>query len=266
MSQDQSRSTDSKDFQQLPHHFAVMVKHFVSQSVINEHIHQRHQLLYATEGLMQLYTNNEIWLVPNDRAIFIPANMEHSLKMLSDVTMHSLYIDTKSNIHDSEQLKVIAVSRLMRELITALGTEEVNYQANSRADKIAQLIELELKLAKNTALIIPLPKDTRLQQLCAYLIDNPSDNKTLCGWADSCGASERTLSRLFDKELGMSFRHWRQLVRFHYAIELLTKKQSIKSVATQCGYRSPSAFTAAFKLYVGYAPSALNGYPQQPPK
>jgi len=235
-----------------------MVKHFEDKSIVADHAHERHQLLYATSGLMQLYIENEIWLVPNDRAIFIPAGVVHSIKMLSDVVMRTLYINVNIALDSTKILKAISVNSLMRELITALSKEKVNYQLDSRADKIAQLIELELKLAENVPLIIPLPQDTRLQQVCASLMKNPSDNKTLHEWGEKYGASERTFSRLFNNELGMSFRQWRQLVRFHYAFELLAKNKSIKHVAIACGYLSPSAFTAAFQQYSGHTPSNMN--------
>jgi AraC-like DNA-binding protein/quercetin dioxygenase-like cupin family protein len=254
----QSRSTNAEDFQHLPHNFAVMVKHYASKFIIDDHSHERHQLLYATSGLMQLYIDNEIWLVPNDRAIFIPAGMVHSIKMLSDVVMRTLYIDVNSGSKSSKTLKAISVKPLMRELITALGEEKINYQHDSRAEKIAQLIELELQFAKNVPLIIPLPQDPRLQQVCAALMKNPADNKTLYQWGVKYGGSERTFSRLFNNELGLSFRRWRQLVRFHYAFELLAKNKSIKHVATACGYLSPSAFTAAFQQYSGHTPSNIN--------
>lgn len=254
----QNRSTNAEDFQHLSHSFAVMVKHYASKFIIDDHTHERHQLLYATSGLMQLCIGNEIWLVPNDRAILIPAGKVHSIKMLSDVAMHTLYIDVNSAAASTKTLKAISVNPLMRELITALGKEKINYQRDSRAEKIAQLIELELQLAKNAPLIIPLPQDPRLQQVCAALMKNPAADITLYQWGVKYGASERTFSRLFNNELGMSFRQWRQLIRFHYAFELLAKNKSIKHVATACGYLSPSAFTAAFQQYSGHTPSNIN--------
>jgi len=254
----QSRSTNSEDFQNLHNSFAVMVKHFEDKSIVPEHAHKRHQLLYATKGLMQLYIESKIWLVPSDRAIFIPAGMLHSIRMLSPVVMRTLYIDINSTLDITKTLKVISVTPLMCELITALGKEKVNYQHDKRAVQIANLIELELNLAKNEPLIIPLPQDSRLQQVCASLMKHPADNKTLYEWGDICGASERTLSRLFNNELGMCFRQWRQLVRFHYAFELIAKNKSIKHIAITCGYQSPSAFTAAFQQYYGHTPSNIN--------
>jgi len=251
------RSTNHEDFQHLPQKLAVMVKQFENDFYIKKHSHHRHQLLYATSGIMQLYTDDDIWIVPIDRAIYIPAKTEHSLKMIGDVTMRTIYIDPKASKLDGDKLRVITITKLMRELIIALGNETLSFQANSRGGLIAELIEMELELAENKSLNIPLPKDPRLKVLCTSLLKNPSDRKTLDDWAVVCGASPRTLSRLFKKDLGLNFRRWRQLIRFHYALELLEKNKSIKSVAIECGYHSPSAFTAAFQSYLGHLPSLI---------
>ncbi|WDE07421.1 helix-turn-helix transcriptional regulator [Thalassomonas viridans] len=253
------RSTNHLDFQHLPQTLAVMVKDFPDGFYIAGHKHERHQLLYATSGIMRLYTDNEIWIVPNDRAVYIPAGTVHAVKMYGDVTMHTLYIDASARESEPESLRVILVSDLMRELIKALGREAVVYRPGSRGDKIAGLIASELELAKNEAFNIPLPADARLQTLCSHLLANPSDRSTLDDWSGRCGASPRTLSRLFEQELGMSFRRWRQIIRFHHAIESLAQGKPIKQVAAECGYLSPSAFSAAFQSVIGHAPSVITG-------
>jgi AraC-like DNA-binding protein/quercetin dioxygenase-like cupin family protein len=257
MPQFEARSTTAKDFQQLPQKIAVMVKTFNNGHKIEKHSHDRDQLLYATNGLMQLYTNSEIWAVPSDRAIYIPAGTVHWVKMYGAVTMRTLYIDSNGFKFDSSRLRVILVTALMRELITALGEESIDYQPVGREAMIAQLIAVELERARSESLNIPLPLDPRLQSLCARLIANPADRQTLNDWGHVCGASPRTLSRLFEKDLGMSFRRWRQLIRFHHAIDLLAQNNSVKQVAMKCGYRSPSAFSSAFQAYMGHTPSSI---------
>ncbi|WDE09979.1 AraC family transcriptional regulator [Thalassomonas haliotis] len=259
MSAKLTRSTNHLDFQELPQTFAVMVKEFPDGFYIKEHQHQRHQLLYASSGIMRLYTENEIWTVPNDRAIYIPGGRLHAVRMYGKVTMRTLYIDASHSQSGQESLRVIAVSALMRELIRALGQEAVDYQAGSRGEQIAHLIASELALAENEALNIPLPKDPRLQTLCSYLLAEPSERKTLDDWAVVCGASPRTLSRLFEQELGLSFRRWRQIIRFHHAIKSLAQGKPIKRVAGECGYLSPSAFSSAFQSFIGYPPSMVAG-------
>ena len=70
------------------------------------------------------------------------------------------------------------------------------------------------------------------------------------------GASARTLARLFESELDLSFTAWRQRVRFHNALEAIARNEPIERIAADNGYRSPSAFSAAFRSVMGHAPTA----------
>ena len=81
------------------------------------------------------------------------------------------------------------------------------------------------------------------------------DRRTLDDWAQVAGASSRTLARLFERDLGMSFNQWRQRIRFHNALEALSRGESIARVAKQHGYNSASAFSAAFGKVMGASPS-----------
>ena len=146
---------------------------------------------------------------------------------------------------------------LLHQLILALTEEAVNYEPGSRADLIARLIDLELRQLRELSLNVPLPKDPRLQRLCAELLSRPADRRRLDEWGDFAGASPRTLARLFQRDLGMSFNLWRQRVRFHHAVEALSDGQPIALVAHDHGYRSASAFTAAFVKVMGMPPSQM---------
>lgn len=252
-----SRSTNHLDYQRLPQTLGAMAREFESGFRIAAHSHERHQLLYAIRGVMRLTTANEVWVVPGDRAVFIPAGTRHSVEMCGAVSVRTLYIDAARFHLDDGQLRVIAVTPLVRELITALSEEPMVPAAGSRGALIAQLLELELQHARAESFSVPLPEDPRLQRLCASLLADPADDRTLERWSEYCGASARTLSRLCERELGMSFRRWRQLVRFHSAIEALAAGRPIAAVARNCGYRSPSAFSAAFHEFYGQPPSAL---------
>ena len=86
---------------------------------------------------------------------------------------------------------------------------------------------------------------------------DPASRLTLDGWVDTAGASVRTLARLFEEELGLSFIAWRQRERFHNALESIITGEPIASVAERNGYRSPSAFSSAFRNVMGHAPSSL---------
>ena len=55
----------------------------------------------------------------------------------------------------------------------------------------------------------------------------------------------------------MGFIAWRQRVRFHNALKSIIAGETIAFVAERNGYRSPSAFSAAFRSVMGQTPSSL---------
>ncbi len=257
MSIRKTRSTDPQDYQNLPQAITAMSKRFADGFVIPRHVHPRDQLLYATSGIMRLRTDREAWIVPRENAVYIPSGTHHSISMHSEVDMRTLYIDTKAIDARPVSLTVVAVSNLLRELILALSQEPVAYEPDSRANLLAKLIEHEIAQARALSLNVPLPSDPRLQRLCAELLANPSDRRTLDGWSEVAGASTRTLARLFERDLGMSFVRWRQRIRFHNALEALARGEPISQVARQQGYHSASAFSAAFGKVMGRPPSKI---------
>jgi AraC-like DNA-binding protein/quercetin dioxygenase-like cupin family protein len=258
MTVQKTRSTDPLDYQDLPQPIGAMSKGFTDGFVIPLHEHERDQLLYATRGIMRLRTARAAWIVPRDSAAYIPSGTSHSVDMHGDVDMRTLYIDTRVTKFRPLELCVVTVSNLLRELILALSEETVAYDLDSRAGLIAQMIELEIGRAQELSLNVPLPNDARLQRLCAELLADPSDRRTLADWSEFAGASARTLARLFERDLGMGFNQWRQRIRLHNALEALSRGEPISRVAQQHGYRSASAFSAAFGKVMGVAPSKVS--------
>ncbi len=253
------RSTEPLDYQNLEQPIGAMARSFVDGYHIPLHHHDRDQLLYAICGVMRLRTEHEAWVIPPDRAVYIPAKTPHAVSMHGTVDMRTLYIKTVSCDSRVGVTRVLAVSKLLRELVLALSEEPIDYGADSRGDRLSKLIELELGHARELSFSVPLPHDTRLQRLCAAILANPADCRTLTQWSELAGASPRTLARLFKADTGMNFNKWRQRIRFHNALEALSAGEPISSVAHQNGYRSASAFSAAFSKEMGIAPSKVSG-------
>ncbi|MBN3811149.1 helix-turn-helix domain-containing protein, partial [Paraburkholderia sp. Ac-20347] len=82
------------------------------------------------------------------------------------------------------------------------------------------------------------------------------DPRTRGAWAAEAGASTRTLARLFIAETGLSFVHWRQLVRVQHALPLLASGMPVADVSAALGYDTPGAFAAMFRRVTGATPSA----------
>ncbi|MEW6640207.1 MAG: helix-turn-helix transcriptional regulator [Pseudomonadota bacterium] len=251
------RSHDADAYQFVPRPLAAMAKSFADGFEIAPHHHVRDQLVYAVSGVMRLRTAQEAWIVPPDRAVYLPAGTVHAISIRGRVEMRTLYIARDAHDDLPAAPTVIEVSPLLRELVLALIEEPVIYDEKGRAGAVAFLILAEIARARRLALMIPMPQDPRLLRLCQALLADPSRRTTLDGWVETAGASVRTLARLFEAETGLSFAAWRQRVRFHNAMEAIVAGAPIGEVAARNGYRSASAFAAAFRKVMGQAPSSL---------
>ncbi len=254
---DSVRSTNPEDYQCVPRAIAGMAKSFAPGDAIAPHAHERDQVLYATRGLMRVATAREAWIVPPDRALYMPAGVSHGLAMRGRVEMRTLYIEPGVASGLPESPAVLDISGLLRALILALLDLPVLYDESGRGGLLAALILDEISRARHLQLVIPMPRDERLKKLCKALLDNPARTETLAQWAVEAGASPRTLSRLFSREVGLSFTGWRQRVRFHNAMEAIVRGEPVGVVAHANGYASASAFTAAFRKAMGVTPGSL---------
>lgn len=82
--------------------------------------------------------------------------------------------------------------------------------------------------------------------------------------ATRLAVSERTLSRLFLKETGLSFGQWLQRARLDSSLTSLAAGHAIVDVALDHGYASPSAFATRFRQVLGVSPSAYRGQTELP--
>src|SRR6195256_2251153 len=124
---------------------------------LGAHMHREAQLVYAAKGTMQVTTPKGRWLVPPDRAVWVPARQEHSIDVLADIQMRTLYFDLSWLAREkrSKSLKaefVVRVSRLLHEAILAL------FDGGNDPDRTGLLIKLavlELHRAEDSTTFIP---------------------------------------------------------------------------------------------------------------
>ncbi len=239
--------------QTLPHPVTAKARDYVGGAT-PMHQHPRAQLVYAGSGVMRVETAGGCWVVPPLRGVWIPANTDHRVVMLGQVAMRTLYIRPDAAPELPLHCCLVEVRPLLRELIYGLLEEPVDYDQNGRGGLLAALVFKELRFLHGAALHLPLPAEPRLQKLCRELLEQPDAPDTLERWADRGAISSRTLARLFQRETGMSFSHWRQQARLIEALGWLGKGEAVALVAERLGYRSPSAFTAMFKRTLGVEP------------
>ncbi len=246
-------STHDDMHQTLPHPVTAKARNYRAGET-PAHSHPRAQLVYAGSGAMRVETDAGCWVVPPVRGVWIPAHTVHRVMMLGEVQMRTLYIRQDAAPGLPDGCCLIEVSPLLRALILALVEEPLNYDRAGRAGQIAALVLSELRFLKVPALHLPMPREPRLNGLCAELVANPDSRETLETLAEQQATSSRTLARRFQRETGMSFRQWRQQARLVEALGHLANGVPVARVADSLGYRSASAFAAMFKRTLGVEP------------
>src|SRR3546814_20749685 len=76
-----------------------------------------------------------IWIVPPQRAVWIPPGCEHEVRMVGPVQMRTLYVEPDAAPGLPAQCRVIEVSGLLRELILALMDAPLDYAPASRTEE-----------------------------------------------------------------------------------------------------------------------------------
>lgn len=223
---------------------------------LSAHRHPWGQVTYALRGVLRVTALRSSWIVPPLRAIWIAPGVEHEVAVLEKAQLRPLCILAGRAPFEGADCKVLQVSGLLRELIVALAQLDP-VAAPAREPLLAALILDELARSATRPIRVPLPEDKRLKALCASLIADPGAGLTLERWARQVGASERTLARLFERELGQSFGQWRQQVRLAHAAPMIARGMPLARVAQELGYASQSAFSAMFKKTFGSSPSAF---------
>jgi AraC-like DNA-binding protein/quercetin dioxygenase-like cupin family protein len=252
----QIRSTNPADYQKVPRAVAAMPKDFAAGFKIEPHSHERAQLIYATAGTMRVATRDDMWVVPPQRALWMPPGVGHSIVMASDVTMRTLYLRDDAAAFMPNACRVLGVSPLLRELIVRATELPMQYDERGPAGHVIALILSELRGLQSLPLQLPMPRDAKLNQLCHALLDAPGDQRPLEAWAATINTSARTLARHFQSETGLSFGAWRQQARVLEAMGRLANGAPVTQVALDLGYESVSAFSAMFRRASGASPSA----------
>src|SRR6516225_2269325 len=144
----------------------LVANHYKKGVRLDTHMHREAQLVYAAKGTMQVTTPKGRWLVPPDRAVWVPARLAHAIDVLADIEMRTLYFDlawlkrARRGTHLKSEF-VVRVSPLLHQAILAL------FDRTSSPERVALLVKLamlELHQAEDSATFIPLPHEPRCRR------------------------------------------------------------------------------------------------------
>jgi AraC-like DNA-binding protein len=216
------------------------------------HRHEHGQLAYAASGFLTVRADEVSWVVPTDRAAWIPAGARHSLATRVRTRLHSIYLPVASGPGLGAVTTVVHVSPLVRELIAHIvGRGTLDLTVTSDRQLVDVLVD-QVRLLDVAALELRSPVDARAREAADLLREDPSRQPSEL--ARAVGTSRRTLERLFRAETDVAFGRWRQRAQVLRAMELLSDGASVTDAGHRVGYATTSAFIAAFRRLTGVTP------------
>jgi AraC-like DNA-binding protein/quercetin dioxygenase-like cupin family protein len=228
-------------------HFLVrtLAADFADGDAVAPHAHSWGQLIYAAAGVVTVWTEQGVWVVPPYWAIWAPAGVEHSLRFTGSASLRTLYV--RPDISVASRSTVVTVSPLLRELILRAVRERMLDARDRLHRALVDLIVHECSPSSVPPLELSLPYSDRLRRVAEHLASRSSERVSHATLARRFGVGARTLERGFVAETGLSLGQWRRQARFMEALRQLGAGSSVKRAAMEAGYRTPSAFVAAFR-------------------
>ena len=197
------------------------------------------------------------WIVPANRAVWIPAGIRHDIAMGGAVAMRTLYLEAGMAKGLPRACCVVNVTPLLKELILhACGRRELDPRVGRQRHLIAVILD-QMETIRTVPLRLPSPADPRALRVAKALSDSSAQRQSLGRICAVAGASKRTVERLFQREAGMSLGKWRQQLRLMKAMQLLARGAKVTHAALEAGYSTPSAFISMFREALGSTPAAF---------
>jgi len=223
------------------------------------HSHEVHQIEYALHGVVEVETDSAHYLLPPQQAAWIPAGLEHQAVMNPDVKTVAVMFDPVLVAAPGDRARILAVSPLIREMMIyalrwqidrAVGDAESDSFFHTLANLVSEALDHEAPLS------LPTTEHPIVAAAMAFTkahLDSVSADDV----SRAVSVSERTLRRLFQDTLGLSWRTYLLHARMLRAMALLAAPgQSVQETASVVGFDSLSSFTRAFTQFCGETPSS----------
>ncbi|MEV5826671.1 AraC family transcriptional regulator [Spirillospora sp. NPDC052242] len=226
---------------------------FTRDTTWNEHSHPWHELLWNERGASTAVVGARVWTITPALGLWMPAGTLHSGSATAGTWCRAGFFGFGTVDPISPSPVGVEITPLLRLLLERLSDAALS--AESRA--LTEAMVLDVLAPSPRELLLQMPTSDLLRPIADAVLDDPGDQRTLADWAARLGVSARTITRAFNAETGTSFARWVAAARAQHAVTLLTRGWEIDVVAEEVGYRSASAFGAAFRRTTGLTPGAF---------
>lgn len=223
------------------------------------HFHDVHEIEYACRGVVEVRTEAGHYLLPPHQAAWIPAGLLHQTTLNSNVQTLAVLFEPRLVPMAGDRVRIIAVSALLREMMLysarwPISRTESGVEADSFFQALGHVVAEALE--DERPLNLPVSTDPVITAATDYTRVH-LDHVTVKEVTRAVGVSERTLRRVFQAQLGMSWRSYLLRARMLRSMALLAQPdRTVLEVSTAVGFDDVGAFARSFARHCGETPSA----------
>nr|WP_068888628.1 helix-turn-helix domain-containing protein [Pedobacter panaciterrae] len=238
---------------------SILVVRQQTEQRLPSHQHDKAQLLLVFGGIAYLQTDEKDFYIPSNHYIWIPKNYSHNLMFnTQDLYIINIYFPGGISGGFYNELGIYPVSKLLAEMLSFSEKWHGDYFKGSWEFEF--LITLRNVLSKENlkkfSIQLPTTDDQRLQAIVGQLRSQLNENLTLERMATEWGMSIRSLTRLFQAKLHITFIQYVKMLRIIRAMELIKDSDlNMTEIAYEIGYSNISAFSNNFHQLTNMRPT-----------
>jgi len=238
----------------------VFVLHEKRERRFPVHQHVKGQMTYVQGGVAYVHVQGKIYVIPARHYIWIPAELPHFLQVKSaSATIRTIYFPMQEqDAGFYRKMGIYPVNSLLHEML--VYTERFTGSIKSDDPHACFFTAIKNILPElgvtHLQTALPTSQHERLKPVLVYLEAHVSEQVTLHDVAEIFAISVRTLSRMFQSELSISFLQYVKQLRMVKAVEFMLQSDlNLTEIAYATGYLSVSAFSNTFYQFTNMRPS-----------
>ncbi|WP_313265310.1 helix-turn-helix domain-containing protein [Sphingobacterium sp.] len=238
---------------------SILVMRQQTEQQLPAHQHDKAQLLLVYGGIAYLQTDAKDFYIPSNHYIWIPKNYPHNLMFnTQDLSIINVYFPDKKTDSFYDELGIYPVSRLLAEMLTFSEKWQGDYFKGSWEFEFLLTLKgvLSKENLKKFSIQLPTTDDQRLNAIIDNLRNRLNEDLNLDTVAQQSGMSVRSLTRLFQTKLHITFVQYLKMLRIIRAMELIKDTDlNMTEIAYEIGYSNISAFSNNFQQLTNMRPT-----------
>ena len=217
--------------------------------------------MHVRSGLAIVRSDARTWIAPPTWAVWMPAGVRHAIRFAGPAALRVVYLraDGVGRAGDGgvafgglpSTAGAMPASPLLRELVERATTIGVLDRRDPVEAALALLLVAELGDVGPPPLAVPEPTSPSARRAAELL----ATGMAVAPVAAAIGVGRRTLERTFLAETGLPVGRWRQYRLLLRGLEDVADGATVQAASAVAGYRTPSAYVAAFRSAFGTTPA-----------